>query len=202
MKQSLLKSTQSSLILAVAAMLLFPKEAWVSKIFYDTMPLSRLIDRSSLIVVAQGIEPFQKTERKKIKKGEPYSWNVYAFKIISVVWKDSWQDSSYLKKDSLIYVSTFDESDFDAYRDYYESGISVSFRVDRYDSPTQPPDFVKESKTNGILLFLKAESDRPKYFRFTASHAFESINKVSEIKELTGNTGSNRPDDTAHADKQ
>jgi hypothetical protein len=163
----------------------------MSKVYYDTIPLIRLIERSSIIVAAKGVEPFQKTERKKIKKGDPYSWNVYTFRIISIIWKDSRQDSSYVKQDSTIYLSTFDESGFEDYKKYYEKGLSVVRRIDQYKSPTQPLDFAGESKTNGVLLFLTDQGDKAHHYRFTESNAYETINRASEVKELVGNTGKN-----------
>jgi hypothetical protein len=176
-------NSANSLFIAFLFMVFLPKEALVSKLFYDTIPLDKLVEQSELIVVAKSIEPFQKTEHRTIKKGPPFSWFVYQFKISEIIY----QDSSSIKTDSKISVSSFDDNDFKYHKKYYETGLSVIRHVSQYKSAFQPLDFVNESKANGVILFLISEPNKSNVFRFTKPCSYESIKKLSETKKLVKN---------------
>jgi hypothetical protein len=178
-----LYNSTNSLFIAFLFMIFLPKEALVSKLFYDTIPLTKLVEQSELIVVAKSIEPFQKTEQRTIKKGPPFSWFVYRFKISEIIY----QGSSSIKTDSEISVSSFDDNNFKYHKKYYETCLSVIRHVSQYKSAFQPLDFAHESKTNGAILFLISEPNKSKAFRFTEPCSYESIKKLSEIKKLVKN---------------
>lgn len=179
-------------IVVALGIVFFPARAKVGKVQYEKIELSEVIRRSSLIVVAQPVEPFE--EQKKINLGpgvKPYGYTLFRYRVLDCV-----QPKEGLEHGATVIVSSFKEDSLSGHIDYYVFGRSTGQVSQIYDGSGK----ISKDTSSPVILFLKRsiylEYDEtqkkllgnPDTFALAFDGAIESIAKKNEISaQVTNN---------------
>ena len=147
--------------------LCFPKEAFVSQVFFKEISLKKMVKKADFIVAAEYI--------KKNKDTNPYD----IFKIAKILKKNSQLSNP---GDKIIVRAAGYCDGLMVYRRYKETGIMTSRYIDYFE----PEGKIKLTKGKKYLIFLKT-SCPPKEYELVAWNGFLNIEMEDKIKKIINN---------------